>query len=209
MRTQVVFYTLLLSFFSAAERVAAQLFSFGLKGGVPLLEPARTNNISWVNDESRRYTFGPAIEFRLPDNFSVEANLLYSRIGSTSNFLDTYVSRTRSHSVELPLLGKYTFMPESRTWRPFVSSGFAFRKIWSVTAGTYPNFDPAGNVIGNAAFRSGSRSGLHVGAVFGGGVRLKTKLFDIVPEFRYVRWGAGTGTVTNANQAGFLVGIHF
>ena len=60
----------------------AQPVQVGVKGGFVLTDSTRQ-----TNDESRNYTVGPTIEFRLPLNFGIETGFLYKRIGTDAIFL--------------------------------------------------------------------------------------------------------------------------
>ncbi len=111
----------------------------GAIGGVPLTEgmPAQ--------DESRRYTVGPAIEAGFGEHFAVEFNALYKRLGYKtplsesllySSYLlgipvDLLMSTTRFHSWEFPILGKYYFGSRASRDRFFVQTGYAFQRSWT------------------------------------------------------------------------------
>ncbi len=206
----VVFLSLLGCSFSVSN-AQDQRVSFGVKGGVPISSPPG------YNDESRRYIVGPSIEIRLPANFALEFDALYQRIGSSfyGSFSDpengtagAYSSRERGNSWQFPLLAKYYIGSRTRTWQPFLSTGYALGVSWnhgefqsSVTSGT-----PLTTQSNQG--KSDSRSPLNVGAVLAGGVRYNAGRVALLPEFRYTRWGALT-SATRKNQTHFLMGIAF
>ena len=195
----------------------AQLFSFGVKGGVPLLDS------SYNHDESKRYIVGPSIELALPAGFAIEADALYQRLGNSSALLvpitvaapapgATIVAgfplttRQRSNAWEFPLLGKYYFHSRYGL-QPFVSSGFSFRTISVAAQGinilTYTLSGPQ-----TASFKSDYRTDLGIGAVAAAGLRFKVGHFSLLPEFRYTRWGSND-RVARKNSAGVYLGLSF
>jgi hypothetical protein len=206
----VVFLSLLGCSFSVAD-AQDQRVSFGVKGGVPISSPPGQN------DESRRYIVGPSVEIRLPANFAVEIDALYQRTGSSFNasFFDpergttsTYTSRERGNSWQFPILAKYYIGSRSRTWQPFLSTGYALQVSWnhgdsqsSVTSGTALSTQ-------NYKNKSDFRTPLNVGAVLAGGIRYNAGKVALLPEFRYTRWGAFT-SATRKNQTHFLMGVSF
>lgn len=193
----------------------AQQLSFGVKGGVIPMEPTE-----FMNDESRRYTVGPAFEMRW-GRVAVEVNLLYKRHGSSSNietllpgrnllpdqnFSFTQSRRTRSHTWELPVIGKYYFRRESRL-QPFVGTGYAFRKSRLHAEGTWINV--VGGVVTPTQFDQNYWTELNVGAVVAGGIQWKKGRFAFTPEFRYTRWNRQPDTSIKRDQTEVLFGITF
>lgn len=184
------------------------LFSFGIKGGVPLTDAFNKNLYSGVDvmttsfSNSKNYVIGPTAELRLPFGFSVEADALYrplSLVTATSvapfggsspgqtTFSDTDIS-----SWEFPILGKYHFL-HSPIVRPYVDAGPIFRAVGS-----------GGGWLSNKGFAMGA------------GVDVKLLVVHLAPELRYSRWGGdarGTPGVftppSGLNQAEFLIGISF
>lgn len=188
--------TLLTLFVFSGLSLFGQAVSFGVKGGANLTDAADRY------DESRRYVVGPSIEVRLPARFAIEGNALFNRFGASSSLQQGLATgRIRGNSWDFPVLGKYYFSGQSAGTRPFVSSGFAFRKIW------FDDGDRRFGQRGTTPFGSSSEVG--VGAVFGGGVSLKAWRLHVAPEFRYTRWGGNNYPVTNLNQAQVLLGIQF
>ncbi len=113
----------------------------GVTGGVPLNR--MTTSIPFGPDESKRYTFGFTVETSLNEHVSVNFNPLYKRTGvrfgplPDANFslppgqqLLQSSAQVRSHSLELPVIGKYTFRDGDRKVRPFLGAGFAFQTAW-------------------------------------------------------------------------------
>jgi len=106
----------------------AQLFSFGVKGGVPLTDafshvsladqPVFPQSASGYN---RRYVIGPTAELHFPLHFSFEVDALYRRngfeyttyqyffypVGPTYTAVVNYFSRATINDWQVPLLAKY------------------------------------------------------------------------------------------------------
>ncbi len=179
------------------------LFSFGIKGGVPLTDAFSDHTFLGVDtfthtfSDSKNYVIGPTAELRLPLGFSVEADALYRPLslvnentivsGST-----TVRSATDISAWEFPILGKYHFL-HTPIVKPYVEAGPIFRALGS-----------SGSYLSNKGF------------AMGGGVDVKLFVVRVEPEIRYSRWGgdasAGPGffaAPSNQNQAEFLIGISF
>lgn len=178
--------------FVLAGILSAQTFTFGVKGGAFITDPAEQF------DQSRPYTVGPSVEVALPARFAVEANALYSRFGSSLFPASSSATRIRGNSWEFPVLGKYYFAERSSSIQPFASAGVAFRQIWLDRS--------SDNFFGRRVTDS---TDVAVGAVVAGGVALRAGRFRIAPEARYTRWGGYNYPATNPNQAQVLLGITF
>ena len=190
----------------------AQRLSFGVKGGAIVNEPTEH-----MKDESRRYTVGPVFEMRW-GQISLEINLLYKRTGSRShsllagrNLLPEEEAampsrRVRSHTWELPVLGKYYFRRESRL-QPFVSTGYSFSKSKVAGEGTFINF-----LEGQPKplpYNFNHWTELNIGAVVAAGVQWRAGRFALTPEFRYTRWSSRQETSLKRNQIEVLFGITY
>src|SRR5215467_10830150 len=97
----------ILVFLSAAV-LAAQPFTIGVKGGVPLTDDRSGASAS----ESKLYTVGPAVSVGLPRGFRLEFDALYRRVGYRTHELDIVgdLINTRAHgnSWEFPLILRRT-----------------------------------------------------------------------------------------------------
>jgi hypothetical protein len=197
----------------SSSSASAQLFTFGVKGGVPLTDP-----IVGSTNESRPYIVGPTIELRLPANFALEADALYQRVGTSFNFseltggtaisgVNSFTSssgRLRGNNWTFPLLGKYYLPTRSTAWRPFFSMGFALREV-----GVHETYSYSSNApILMTTSKTNYDSGPDVGAVAAAGIRYRTGRLSFTPEIRYTRWGSSTPWL-NKNEASFLFGISF
>lgn len=195
-----------------------QPISVGVKGGVPLtdfVETFRGNSASYVTN-TKRYTVGPTVEFRLPARFSIEVDALYKRFGFDSQSTagqQTALTRTRGNSWEFPILAKFEILPGPI--RPFVNAGISIRhlsgikQVRSVVSGVTFNQVEINNP---AEFNKET----DLGFAFGGGIAFKAGRLRISPELRYTRWGSenlrdpiNSLLRTNRNQADFLLGITF
>jgi Outer membrane protein beta-barrel domain len=187
----------------------AQSFSFGVTGGVPLNYPAPSPCCSIQNytDESRPYTIGPSVEFRLPAGFAIEIDALYRRLGLRDAGLtvftsyDAFTTRWRGNVWEFPLLGKYYFRKHER-WQPFLGAGMAMRYLSRQSQGNNVG------LFGSFYASHYSDNQFIFGETGAVGIRLRTGRVQWLPQFRYTRWN-GSGILTESNEAAILLGIAF
>src|ERR1035437_6690156 len=103
--------TLFLLLFGAVS-AWAQLFSYGVRAGVPLndfLNAAKSQQFAF-NTTTNRYIVGPTAELHLPFGFGIEFDILYRRFdytGSATLMNIVSNSRTTANAWEFPLLAKY------------------------------------------------------------------------------------------------------
>jgi hypothetical protein len=179
---------------------AEHIFSFGIKGGVPLTDAFSDQTTMGVDlvthtySNSRNYVIGPTVELSLPFGFSVEADALYRPLNLVID--NTVVpqplarSSTDISSWEFPILGKYHFL-HTPIVKPYVEAGPTFRHVGA-----------EGSYLSNSGF------------ALGAGVDLHLLLIRVTPEIRFSRWsGDGAATfvrpASQLNQAEFLIGISF
>ena len=197
--------------------LSAQLFSVGVKGGVPAsdaFDTVRTGNLSYFSD-TKRYLAGGTIELRLPV-VGVEFDALYRRLnyatsagpGGLCPTCGPFTASTSANSWEFPLLLK--LRGTSETVRPFVAGGPSFRTLSDVRQFIT---DPLGRRETDDPAELSNRAS--VGLTLGAGLELGRR-FRVVPEVRYTRWGwenfqspALPQFRNNQNQVDVLVGIHF
>jgi hypothetical protein len=182
----------------AAPSGIAQIFSFGVTGGVGLTDGIENRTIDGYHfySDSKDYIVGPMVELGLPFHFSVEFDVLYRPLSLDSyialeNGINTATVHAHVTTWEIPLLLKYKF--PFPVVKPFVELG--------------PSFRAAGNLNGS--------SPSHDGVTLGAGVEAHLLKLKIAPELRYSRW-ASDGTspalllpLTNQNQVELLVGLSF
>jgi hypothetical protein len=200
--------------FLCATPAFSQLFSFGVKGGVPLTDfvNAASNDSAagFVNfaTHTDRFLVGPTFELHLPFGFSVEVDALYRHFNyqettQAANLLS--VLNANSNDWEFPILGKYRF-PHTKLVRPFIDAGVAFDTLQGLTTSV-------SNVISSGTTQV-SNGFIH-GYVVGGGIDIKILVIHIQPEIRYTRWGDGhlfdpSGIIhSSENQGEFLLGVTF
>jgi opacity protein-like surface antigen len=200
---------LLLSFLLASCPTCGQIFSAGIKGGVPLndfLNTVQSQNFSF-DPSSNRYIIGPTAELHLPFGLGIEVDALYRHMSYTSSNIfasGAQVVDFNSGRWEFPLLLKYRF--HGKIARPFVDAGVAWDTLTGISQSVAQSIS------------NGSPTVVHknttAGFVMGGGVDLHV-VVHIMPEIRYTRWGS-TQVIdptsllkSNQNQAEFLVGITF
>ena len=193
----------------AALPASGQVFSFGLKAGVPLTTAYSTEGFGNVQavPYDRPYIVGPTAEIHLPFHLSFEVDALYRRNGFTTYFdgfafgtpsyIPPSVNRTTINDWQFPFLGKYErkFGPI----RPFVDAGVVYRHL-SATSTVAPAPPENPNTTGFA---------------IGGGATLNLLLIRLSPEIRYTHWftqpfnNSGFIVQSTTNQADFLLGISF
>jgi len=189
-------------------------FSFGAMGGARLSRGSPGAS----HEESRLYTVGPAFEVSFGEHIAVEFNALYRRFGSSSvspfrsglsGEIVAFIStRTRAHSIEFPILGKYYFGRRNPRGRFFVTTGYAFQRSWTTsTSEVLPVSPPSGGNVGVHP-AGGPGAPTVVGAAFGAGMARKMGPLSIEPAFRYTRWSTRMDGV-NRNQLDILLGLWF
>jgi hypothetical protein len=199
----------LIQFFVMAAPAWCQLFSAGIKGGVPLTDFFTTvqNQTFSFNPTTNRYIIGPTAELHFPFGLGLEVDALYRHMSYTgSGVLQgiSAASNVNSGDWEFPVLVKYRFHAE--IVRPFVDAGVAWNRLSGLSqsvAQSVSNGTPTVvNKNSTAGFVIGAGFDLHVGV-------------HIMPEFRYTRWSSAqivdpsTFLRSNQNQAEFLLGITF
>jgi len=196
----------------AAASAAAQPFSFGIKGGVPLTDfvsTARSGNFDYTSVPNR-YIIGAGAELRLPFGFGVEFDALYRHLnyaanGGTTGVTPVIVSKTTANDWEFPLLAKYRF--KAHVVRPYIEGGVAWDTLQGVQQSVL-----SGTVLSPSSQLNKTTT---TGFVLGAGVDIHVLVIHITPEIRYTRWGAkhffdpNGGVSSNQNQAEFLVGVVF
>lgn len=196
--------------------MSGDLFSFGVKGGIPLndaFNTATTGNLSYVAN-TKRFVVGPEFDINLPAGFAVEIDALYRRLDfeSNQNLVDVVAHQsTTSNAWDIPLLLKWRFAPMGPI-RPYVGAGPTFRGLTNIHQVT--NFfgatTPGGSTSTNSPAELNDRFVTGFTAVAG------LQLFKHVsPEIRYTRWGwdsfrnPGTAFRSNPDQFDFMLGLTF
>jgi opacity protein-like surface antigen len=200
----------------------SQLFSYGVKGGVPLTDfvdaASGTNAAGFIDfaTHTNRYIIGATGELHLPFGLSIEVDVLYRHFNYQEASQAAGVATTGSttgNAWEFPLLGKYRFL-RTRLMRPYVDAGVAFDTLSGVS-------QTVRNTINSITTTTSTGSPLQLqnsttrGYVFGGGIDIKFLVVHIQPEIRYTRWGAEhffdvSGLLhSSENQGEFLLGITF
>lgn len=214
----------LLSFAAVCSLAAQPLtprFSFGVTGGVPLGQMTPGGSFLF-NEESRRYTFGPSVDLSLTSKLSVTVNPLYKRTGNSWNggfyFYDpgpesplqysNQSVRSRAHSLELPVIGKYHFGDGESRWRPFVGAGFAFQTAWMQESNQLVTRDKASGELFFQNFTSERRTSTDTGVVASAGLSFRQGPLVFMPEIRYTRWGSAS-PARDRHQADALLTIRF
>jgi hypothetical protein len=200
-----------------------QFFQFGIRGGIPLIDPIHAGFIPFEfleqsSSANRRYTVGPTVELRLPHGFSLEVEALYEPLGFAEVSVDAEVIDSYIHASadnwNFPLLAKYR-LPLFRAVHPYVDVGPSFRTVTGVSATTTSWNIITGQVTGPVHSTSdphfSDRS--HVGLAVGMGTQFRVGLLRFSPEVRYTRWMADQPgdpfLYSNQNQVDVLLGITF
>jgi hypothetical protein len=205
MKISALFFCLLAA---TAEVMPAQVVSFGVKGGIPMLDGATSA------DESTRYLVGVSAEFRLPSNWAVETDALYRRVGSSrlNTFPPAYfvttpiVTRERGNSWQFPAVLKHYFAERENKFQPFLGIGFDARTTNYIVEGT--EVTGSGAAAALAPYRYTFRAETGVGTIAAAGVRMHVRRFAVIPEVRYIRWNFTDGLLKN-DEADFILGISF
>lgn len=196
-------FFLFLLFHAAAS---AQLFSAGIKVGIPLTDPFEnltsqstitTGQTIHTYSNSKKFVAGGMVELHLGFGLSVEADGLYRPLRLITDVTNAGSAGMGRDSVnytswELPVVAKYRFL-HTPVVKPYVEAGPNFRFL----SAPLDHFMPG-----------------H-GFALGGGVELKTWKLRIAPEIRYTRWAGDTNssfqfyTKSNANQAELMLGVSF
>jgi hypothetical protein len=199
--------------FTLCAPLHAQLLSFGIKGGVPLttaFETVARQDIRYLS-ETRRYTFGGAVELRLPLGLGAEFDLLYKRLNydvTQTSGTDVLEGTTSANSWEFPLLFKWR--SPGILLRPYVTAGPTFRRLSDVKQFVFRN-----GGSGTGTTPAELRDEFSKGFAIGGGLEIGRRV-RVAPEIRYTRWGDVNfqslvlpDFQSNQNSLDFLVGIHF
>jgi opacity protein-like surface antigen len=207
---------LFLLFFGAVS-AWAQLFSYGVKAGVPLtsLLDAAESQKSAFTSTTNRYIVGPMAELHLPFGLGVEFDILYRRFdyhgsGTLAGIVTS--SDTTGNAWEFPLLAKYRF--PTKIVHPYVDAGVA----WDTLSGLTQAITSA---VGTNRSTSTTSTPAELnttatrGFVMGAGLSVKLLVIHLSPEIRFTRWGAQhfidpSGSLhSDLNQGEFLLGITF
>jgi hypothetical protein len=115
----------------AAGAYSAELFSFGLKVGIPI-NSILTSAAPRFQLRAQRYTLGPTFELDLPRGLAFEVDVLYKRLEYIYSQPDSSIIQTTSATVkasrlELPVLLKYKI--GGQHFQPFVDLGGSFNRV--------------------------------------------------------------------------------
>jgi opacity protein-like surface antigen len=208
---------LFLLLFGAAS-AWAQLFSYGVKAGVPLtdfLNTAESQQFAY-NSTTDHFIVGPTAELHLPFGLGVEFDILYRRFdynASATLMNSVSNSRTTGNAWEFPLLAKYRFS-KMKIVHPYVDAGVAWDKLSGLTqtiTSTFVALTTTTTTSTPAELKTTATRGF----VMGGGLSVKVLRINVSPEIRFTRWGAEhfidpSGLLhSNLNQGEFLLGITF
>jgi opacity protein-like surface antigen len=191
----------------------AQLFSYGVRAGVPLnefLDAAKSQQFAF-NSTTDRFIVGPTAELHLPFGLGVEFDILYRRFDYNGSGTLAGVVTSNSatgNAWEFPLLAKYRF--PTKMVHPYVDAGVAWDTLsglkQAITRNSLTTSTSSPAELNTTATR---------GFVMGAGLSVKVLVIHLSPEIRFTRWGAqhfidANGLLhSNVNQGEFLVGITF
>jgi opacity protein-like surface antigen len=196
----------------------AQLFSYGVRAGMPLnnfLDAAKSQQFAF-NSTTNRYIVGPTAELHLPFGLGVEFDILYRRLDYNGSGTLAGVVTSNSatgNAWEFPLLAKYRF--PTKMVHPYVDAGVAWDTLsglkQAITKSVVQNFITTTTTSTPAELNATTTRGF----VMGAGLSVKVLVIHVSPEIRFTRWGAqhfidANGLLhSNVNQGEFLVGITF
>jgi hypothetical protein len=182
---------------AAGPPAYSQVFSFGVKAGIPLTNPYTKEFVPDGGESTGelRFTVGPTIEVHLPFHLSVEADALWRQSSFSYGGANINTVHATVNDWQLPLLVKYE--AKVGPLHPFIDGGVVYRHV--TIGGAPPPTNP------NMA-----------GVAIGGGGMLKVWHLRLSPELRYTRWP--TAALSQAypgfvgsqnNQLDLLVGFTF
>ena len=191
----------------------AQLFSYGVKAGVPItqfLDAAKSQQFAF-NSATNRYIVGPTAELHLPFGLGVEVDILYRHFdyNGSGTLVDVITnSRTTGNAWEFPLLAKYRF--PTKLVHPYVDAGVAWDTLSGLTEAITRN-----SITTSTSSPAELNTTATRGLVMGAGLSVKLLMVHVSPEIRITRWGTQhfidpNGLLhSNLNQGEFLLGITF
>ncbi len=203
MRNRLLLYLL------CSTAASAQIFSAGIKGGVPLTDFFTTvsNQSFSFSPSTSRYIIGPTAELHLPFGFGIEVDALYRHMSYTGSGVFQGVAAAanfNSGNWEFPVLAKYRF--HGKIARPFIDAGVAWDTLSGISQSVAQSVSNGSPTV--------VKKNTTTGFVLGGGIDLHV-VIHVIPEIRYTRWGSTqvidptTLLKSNQNQAEFLLGITF
>jgi hypothetical protein len=198
----------------SAGVLPAQLFTIGVKAGVPLSDDRSGDSVS----ESKPYTVGPAASFGLPRGFRLEFDALYRRVGYRTHQIDIVDdlinSRAHGNSWEFPIILRralYHGIYAGAGYAPRVINGRVHEEGSFVTS----------LVPFQRTFRQSDGPGqwetTH-GLVVTGGIEKRLGKIRVSPEIRYTRWNQPSVNVGGShlqlvlgsqNQVDAMLGVSF
>jgi opacity protein-like surface antigen len=196
----------------------AQLFSYGVKAGVPLtqfLDAAKSQQFAF-NSTTNRYIVGPTAELHLPLGLGIEFDILYRHFDyNGSGTLASIVtsSSATGNAWEFPLLAKYRF--PTKVVHPYVDAGVAWDKLSGLTQAITSIVAPNRTATTSTSDPAQLNATATRGFVMGAGLSVKVLVIHLSPEVRFTRWGAQhfidpNGLLhSNLSQGEFLLGITF
>ncbi len=201
-------------------------FEAGVKLGVPATPFFETgangglHGSAQYSSGTRRYTAGVSGEWLFSQNFSLELDVMYHRLGynatvtevGASNFSRS-VLHVNGNAWDFPLAFKYRF---GRLIHPYAAAGGTLRYIASAhgqgqqTSLGFPS-DVTTTIDTNSPSDLNKR--LYPGLTAAGGVEFTAGRLHILPELRYTRWTANISTPGGPlrlapNQLEFVLGLN-
>jgi len=199
--------------------------SVGAKLGVPLSNAFEFSSpdscastavcsIASYSSKTKRYTFGPTVELRLPHGLGIEFDALYNRLNYDFYFFSSRPSSGQLSTFSSTGADRWSF-PILLKWRytlhrvsPFIDGGVSFDHISRVES----NF-----TNGKTSTPPELTNPSSEGFVTGGGIEFHAvRHVHFAPEIRYTRWRSrnftpafGTTFGKNRNETAFLLGVTF
>jgi len=181
--------------FLTAAVAYGQAISVGAIAGVPFTDVEKTTTISGISylPQSPKFTVGGSFQLNLPLRLRLELDAL-ARPASFK--VSTLASNTSATQWSFPMIAQYRF-PTAALFQPFVGVGASFQHLYQIRNAV---------TSGPGSIATNSPAGL----LLDGGVDVKLKLFRLSGELRFVRqFNDSVFSVTQLNQAEFLLGAHF
>ena len=189
-----------LIFLSILTTVAAsaQAISVGIMAGAPLTNVISAQNIGGVqfNPQSLHFTLGGAFQLDLPFRLRLEADALYRPASFSAG---NVIGNISAANWKFPIMMKYRFNNPlgGGHLEPFAGAGFTFDHLYQVSNAIKSG---PGSIVKNSPG----------GVLLVGGVDFKALGQRLSAELRYTRQqNDSIVSLSQLNQADFLLGIHF
>jgi hypothetical protein len=186
---------LILAGLLTAAAACAQNIAVGAIAGAPFTSVESTTTIAGISylPKSPNFALGGSFQVNLPLHLRLELDA----IARPASFrVSTLTSNTTATEWRFPLIAQYR-LGSNKLMTPFVGVGASFEHLYQIKNAVASG---PGSIVTNSPG----------GMLIDGGLDFKLKLFRLSTELRYTRQvNAAVVSVSQLNQAEFLLGVHF